>query len=360
MTSLPPFPANPPIGSLAPVRMNTTAFSRLVLSSPQPLPMPIATYPGMALTGALVRDVVTNPHAQFEIQAALRGRYRTPVVLSAMDLSAEADAFGCEVRLSDHEVPSIPGRLVTSRAEADRLAVPQPGDRRTGVYLEAVRLLRRVTGHPLVLGGCIGPFSLAARIVGVKEAMELTVLDPDLMHRVLEKSARFLAAYVRAFSDAGAHGLIMAEPAAGLLSPRSMTAFSSDYIRQIAAAVDPARFTLILHNCAAKVVHLPAMLATGLTAFHFGAPMDLPVALGKVPAKVILCGNLDPAAVFCQMTPEEVSVRTADLLAATAGHRNFVISSGCDLPPDSWLASLDAFFDAVKVSGPTARTYLGR
>ena len=335
-------------------------FRALVAASPRPPAMPIGAYAGLALSGARVRDVVTNPRAQFEIQSALRGRYRAPVVLSAMDLSAEADAFGCAVRLSDHEVPSISDRLVKNRDDADRLPVPEPGDRRTGVYLEAVRLLRHVPGHPLVLGGCIGPFSLAARIVGVKEAMELTVLDPDLMHRVLEKSARFLAAYVRAFSDAGAHGLIMAEPAAGLLSPRSMTVFSSDYIRQIAAAVDPSRFTLILHNCAAKLVHLPAMLATGLTAFHFGAPMDLPAALGKVPDKVILCGNLDPAAVFCQMTPEEVSARTTALLAATAGHRNFVISSGCDLPPDSWLASLDAFFDAVKVSGPTDHAYLGR
>ncbi len=340
--------------------MNANAFNRLALSSGQRQAMPIATYPGMVLTGAIVRDVVTDPHAQFDIQAALHLRYRTPVVLSAMDLSAEADAFGCAVNLSDHDVPSIPGRLVTDRAGADRLAVPQPGDRRTGVYLEAVRLLRRLPDRPLVLGGCIGPFSLAARIVGVKEAMELTVLEPALMHAVLAKSAQFLASYLRAFSDAGADGAIMAEPAAGLLSPRSMTTFSSDYIRQIAAAVDPARFALILHNCAAKVVHLPSMLATGLTAFHFGAPMDLPAALRKVPPAVVLCGNLDPAGVFCQLTPEEVTARTTALLTATAAHRNFIISSGCDLPPNSWLASLDSFYDAVGGRGPTEREHISR
>ncbi len=337
--------------------MNPNAFNRLALDSAQRQAMPIATYPGMALTGATVRDVVTNPHAQFDIQAALHQRYRTPAVLSAMDLSVEADAFGCAVHLSDHEVPSIPGRLVTTQAEAGRLAVPHPGDGRTAVYLEAVRLLRRLPDHPLVLGGCIGPFSLAARIVGVKEAMELTVLEPALMHAVVERSARFLAAYVKAFSDAGADGLIMAEPAAGLLSPRSMTAYSSNYIVQIAAAVDSARFALILHNCAAKVVHLPSVLATGLTAFHFGAPMDLPAALGRVPPTVVLCGNLEPAGVFCQLAPEEVAARTTELLAATAAHRNFVISSGCDLPPDSSLASLDAFYRAVGDAGPMGREH---
>jgi hypothetical protein len=56
-------------------------------------------------------------------------------------------------------VPSIPGRLVTNQAEAERLPVPQPGDRRTGVYLETVRRLRQLPDHPLVLGGSIGSFS---------------------------------------------------------------------------------------------------------------------------------------------------------------------------------------------------------
>ena len=310
--------------------------------------MPIATYPGMALTGTTVRNVVGDPTAQVEIQAALHQRYETGIVLSAMDLSAEAEAFGSEVVLSDHEVPSIIGRRVTNREQADRLPVPQPGDRRTAVYLEATRQLRQLSGRPLVLGGCIGPFSLAARLVGVTEAMELTLADPALMHQVIEKAARFLADYVRAFQAAGADGLIMAEPAAGLLSPRGMSVFSSAYIRQIAASLADHPFAFILHNCAAKVVHLPAVLQTGLRTFHFGAPMDLAVALGKVPPEVILCGNLDPAAVFCRGTPEVVAARTASLLSTAAAHRNFVISSGCDLPPNSTLASLDAFYGAVK------------
>jgi uroporphyrinogen decarboxylase len=328
--------------------MNTDRFRHLILSSPQRQAMPIATYPGMALTGTTVRNVVGDPAAQVEIQAALQQRYQTGIVLSAMDLSAEAEAFGSEVVLSDHEVPSIIGRRVTNREQADRLPVPQPGDRRTAVYLEATRRLRQLPGRPLVLGGCIGPFSLAARLVGVTEAMELTLADPALMHVVIEKAARFLADYARAFRAAGADGLIMAEPAAGLLSPRGMSAFSSAYIRQIAASLADHRFGFILHNCAAKIVHLPAALQTGLRTFHFGAPMDLAVALGKVPPEVILCGNLDPAAVFCRATPEELAARTASLLSAAAAHRNFVISSGCDLPPNSTLASLDAFYGAVK------------
>jgi uroporphyrinogen decarboxylase len=180
------------------------------------------------------------------------------------------------------------------------------------------------------------------------------VTDPGLMHTVVEKSAAFLTDYITAFRSAGADGVLMAEPAAGLLSPRGMAAYSSAYIKQIGAAVADGHFTLILHNCGAKLLHLPAILETGLKTFHFGAPMDLVLALGKVPSDVVLCGNLDPAGVFCQLPPAEVTARAAALLAATAGHRNHVLSSGCDVPPNAPLASLDAFYAAVESAAPMA------
>lgn len=325
-------------------------FNRFVFAAPRRLAVPIAVYPGLALTKARVCDVVSNPRAQVEAQVALHERYQTSVVLSAMDLSAEAEAFGCALHLSETEIPSVTGRLVATLEQAQKLAVPKPGDKRTAVHLDAVRRLRALPGRPLVLAGCIGPFSLAARLAGVSEAMEMTVTEPDLMHRLLEKSSEFLIEYIRAFKSAGADGVIMAEPAAGLLSPRGMSAFSSAYIKQIHAGRPEKSFALILHNCAAKLLHLPAILETGVKTFHFGAPMDIATALEKVPADVVLCGNLDPSGVFCQSSPDEIHARTAALLAATAGHRNFVLSSGCDVPPNAPLANLDAFFAAAGIA----------
>lgn len=321
-------------------------FNEFVSSSPRRLALPIAVYPGLALTDACVRDLVTNPQAQFEAAAALQARYRRPFVLSAMDLSAEAEAFGCAIQMADHEIPSVIGRLVTSSEQADKLALPQPGDKRTSVHLETVRLLSKLPDNPRVLGGFIGPFSLAARLVGVSEAMELTVTEPELMHRLLEKAATFLTTYARAFRDAGASGVIMAEPAAGLLSPRALASLSSAYVRRIGEAVESDGFSIVLHNCAAKLVHLSAVLESGLKAFHFGAPMDIVTALGKVPEDVVLCGNLDPTAVFVQLPPGEITTRVNTLLTATQAHRNFVLSSGCDLPPSAPLAGLDAFYTA--------------
>jgi DNA-binding response OmpR family regulator len=45
-----------------------------------------------------------------------------------------------------------------------------------------------------------------------------------------------------------------------------------------------------------------------------------------VPPDVVLCGNLDPTAVFCQLAPPDIGARAAELLSRTIGRRNFV---GC-------------------------------
>ncbi len=328
-------------------RPASNCLTRLVAAAPAPLAMPIAAYPATALTGATVRDMVTDSAANAAAQQALHERYRTPFVLTAMDLSMEAEAFGCEARLAEAEVPTIVGPVVASLEQAKALAVPQPGDRRTAVSLDATRILRQIPDRPLVLGGCIGPLSLAARLIGVSEALELTITEPGIVHTVLEKATAFLDAYARAFRAAGADGLIMAEPTAGLLSPRGMAEFSSAYIRLIAVALQDGHFALVVHNCAARLSHLGALAEAGASVVHLGAPMDVAGALSRVDPGLVVCGNLDPVRTFVQATPGEVDTQVRQLLDASEGHRNFLLSSGCDIPPEAPLANLDAFYESA-------------
>jgi uroporphyrinogen decarboxylase len=75
--------------------------------------------------------------------------------------------------------------------------------------------------------------------------------------------------------------------------------------------------------------------------------MDIVAALGKVGPDVILGGNIDPAAVFMRGTPQAVGEATRALLEATRSYKNFIISSGCDIPSGAPLANLNAFYRAV-------------
>jgi uroporphyrinogen decarboxylase len=75
--------------------------------------------------------------------------------------------------------------------------------------------------------------------------------------------------------------------------------------------------------------------------------MDLISALHQAQEQVIICGNLDPTAIFHNSTPAEVKAQTTQLLKATAPYKAYIISSGCDIPPGTPLANLEGFYKAV-------------
>ena len=324
-----------------------TRFARFVLEHPGRLGMTIGAYAGLGLTGAAVEDIVTSAAAQTDATLALHETFGTPVLLTAMDLSAEAETFGSEVRLTKDEIPTVVGRRVTTRAAIDALPAPRPGDKRTAVHLEAARELVKRAGSAPVIGCLLGPFSLAGRLFGVGETLEATALEPGIVLALVEKTSAFLADYAAAFRAAGAAGVFLAEPAAGLLSPRAVGEFSTPFVRRILDAAQTEAFSLVYHNCGARNVHLAKCLECGAEVCHFGSPMDIVAALKEADGRVIIGGNLDPAAVFLNGTPDAVAHKTAELLEATAGQKTFIIASGCDLPPGTPLANLGAFYRAV-------------
>jgi len=310
--------------------------------------MPLVSLPGAQLIHCSVRDLICNAEQQCRAQLAVSDVLDTAVLLTAMDLSVESEAFGAHVRIEENEVPTITGRLVSTRDQIYHLSVPPIGTGRTEIYLETARRLATAPGSRIVLGCMIGPFSLASRLFGVSETLESTALEPEVISVLLEKTTSFLIDYARAFKDAGANGIIIAEPTAGLLSPRSLVMFSSDSVRRITHAVMDERFDVILHNCGATLAHLAGTLEAGATMYHFGKPMDIAEALTLLQDRdIILSGNLDPSGVFRSGTPEEVRSATEELMRRTSRLKNFVPSSGCDLPADVPLENIRTFLAAV-------------
>jgi uroporphyrinogen decarboxylase len=323
-------------------------ISEFVLASHHRLAMPVLSFPGSRLVGASVIDLVTDASKQVAAQRALHERYQTPFMMSAMDLSVEAEEFGSDVTFSEDEVPTVRGRLVTILDAVDELRIPVVGTKRTRVYLDTVRTLVAKSDGTPVLGGMIGPFSLAGRLFGVSEALAETAGDPDVILALVEKATGFLVAYARAFKEAGAQGIIIAEPTAGLMSPNAALRFSTPFIRRIVRTVEDERFQVILHNCGARIGHLQAKLDTGATMLHFGKPMDLAAAIEKIPPGVVICGNLDPSEVFVGSSPDVVRQKTQELLEVMRARKNFVISSGCDIPAQAAGENLAAFFETVE------------
>ncbi len=320
-----------------------------VLEAPEKKALPILSFPSASLLGMTVAELLSSAENQAAGIAAVAAHTNAAAAVSMMDLSIEAEAFGSTIKTSDHEVPTIIGRIVETLEDAEALAVPKVGDARTGRGVEAVRLAcEKITDRP-VFAGVIGPFSLAARLIDVTEVMIACYDDPDMVHTVLDKVTTFLIDYINAYKAVGAHGVMMAEPLAGVISPMLVDEFSSEYVRRIAEATKSDDFLFIYHNCGNNI-HLMAdsILGTGADAFHFGDAVPVKTMLEKFPADVVVMGNVSPSVQFLGGTPESMREETLRIMnECCAAHPNFVISSGCDIPPLSPWANTDAFFAAV-------------
>lgn len=323
------------------------AWKSAVLQSPNRLALPIMTHPGIEHLGYTVLEAVQQAAVQAEAMIWLNERYDTVAATAMMDLTVEAEAFGCAIEFQPHDMPHIKGRLLDGPSAVEALSLPPLTAGRLPVYLEANdRAVKALSPKP-VFGGMIGPFSLAGRLYDLSELMMACYMEPDTVHRLLDRCTSFLLTYARAMKEQGCGGVVMAEPAAGLLSNDDCQTFSSAYVRRIVEALQDDHFLVVLHNCGNTGQCTEAMLATGAGAYHFGNAIDMAATLALCPTDVLVMGNLDPVGIFKQGSPASIKASTQALLEQTRAFPHFVVSSGCDLPPMVPQANLEAFFECL-------------
>ncbi len=311
--------------------------------------MPVLSFPSIQLMNVTVRELISDSDLQAQGMAKIAQRCPTAAAVSMMDLSVEAECFGAQIRVTDDEVPTVAGAVLETPEDAEALAVPAVGTGRTGLYVEAIsKAIDWISDRP-VFAGVIGPFSLAGRLMDMTNIMINCYEEPEMVHTTMEKATEFLLRYIQAYKEIGANGVVMAEPATGLLTPAFCGEFSSPYVKKIVDALQDESFIVVYHNCGPAVNRMvPEILSTGAAAYHFGNAVQMEDMLAQMPAGVLTMGNVDPVSAFRNGTPEKVREDTLAVMEACSKYPNFLISSGCDIPPASPWENIDAFFAAVE------------
>lgn len=336
--------------------MNMDKWTQETLNAKIKKALPVLSFPSIQLLGITVRDLISDSDVQARGMKAVADRTpKAGASVSLMDLSVEAECFGAAIRVSDDEVPTVIAPVLPLDVDEDErmelakaMPVPEIGAGRTKIYIDAIeKAIKLITDRP-VFAGVIGPFSLAGRLMDVTSAMIYCYDEPDMVHEVLGKATEFIIKYIKAYKAVGANGVVIAEPLAGLLSPTLAQEFSGDYCKQIVDAVRDENFAVIYHNCGNTAnITLESIFSCGANAYHFGNAVDMAEILEKAPAELLCMGNISPAEEFRGGTPGSVRAKTLEVMGKCCKHSNFVISSGCDIPPLSSWDNIDAFFSAV-------------
>lgn len=325
--------------------MNLTKWSSELKKQREKLFFPIVTYPGLQLTGNSIKEATFSGKIQFECIKALNKRFpNMPALPMNMDLSLEAEAFSAQVRFSNDEVPTIIGKVINSYEEIASLKVPQPDTERINQFIKAAQLAANSNFGKPVLTGCIGPFSLAGRLLDITEIMMGLLMYPDEVNLLVDKATQFITAYLKKLKASGVDGVIMAEPAAGLLEESQCEEFSSQYIKKIVDEIQDNSFIIMLHNCGNTETLVKSMVGTGAAALHFGNAVNMNEILPQIPSNILAFGNLDPANLIKTGSPDSIKEAIKRLRKETSTYDNFILSSGCDIPPGTPLENIEALF----------------
>ena len=339
------------------MKINMTQWVADIIRQRKVAAIPVMTHPGIELNGHTVRQAVSDGNIHYEAVMTLAKQFPSAAACTIMDLTTEAEAFGAQIAFSDDAVPAVASRLLPDVNSIYDLQVPSLTSGRIPQYLKANLLAARdlkapslwrgMEEAPPLFAGCIGPFSLAGRLYDMSDIMVLIYEHPDAAHVLLDKCTQFIMKYCEALKLTGANGMLMAEPAAGLLSNDDCLTFSSQYVKRIVDRVQDDQFIVILHNCGNQGHCTRAMVTTGAAAYHFGNKCQMEEVIRDVPPTALAMGNLDPVSLFKDGTPEQMREATLHLLEKMRPYPNFVLSSGCDTPPHTPIENINAFFDAL-------------
>lgn len=303
--------------------------------------VPCLFYPAVAASGQAVGDVLADADKQAAILVAIAERYPTGAVVRMSELWCEAAACGAPCSFGERDFPAVTGTAVDAEA-LDEFVFPDPVNEITEPMINAIALTAPEAGKP-IFAGATGPFTLGTVLAGSEDFLVAAISEPETVAPFLDRATVFLGEYILRYKEAGAAGVLLAEPSIAMIAPDMAEELSNALVRRIVEKVQDDDFAVIYHNCGDVAAHLPGIARLGARGYHFGDAFPLEAALAAMPRDSLVFGNIHPAK-FTTQKEHVMEAAARNLRQGCAAHANFVPSSGCDLGPGVVESMLDAFF----------------
>ena len=319
---------------------------RNYLKEHTPVAAPLVGFPGVHLNNTTIKQNIFNSTTQIDTLLKINEKFNPDILITIMDLTVESHALGAPVIYADMESPSVREHILHDEDEIEdikkRFSV---NNERVKVFTETVAGVRAKLPQKAIAAYVAGPFTLAGLLMGANDIAMNTVLKREFVEKTVEAANEIIIEYAKALVAAGADMIIILEPTAVMLSPDMYQDFSGKWTKKFVDEVDTCT---ILHICGNTEHLISEMVKTGVDGLSLDTQVDFPKIAPSVPEDVFLIGNIDPVAVMCQESPEKVSEMSLNLRESMSAYSNFILSTGCDLPPEAPHENIEAFMAAGK------------
>lgn len=310
------------------------------------LVIPLLGAPGIPLSKTTLRENLTNSEVQYKTLSMLIDKFSPDGIFPMMDLTVEIEALGSETNFPENDNPSVAKPLIKNREDLKILKGNWQGiSGRMKVFIEVMEKIAKK--YSIIKGGyVIGPFTMAGELMGANDIAMQAMLNPELVAELVNFSLEVISEYANALFNAGADAIAVLEPLAVILSPKKYKEFSLYPFKKLVSNLNNK--PLILHICGNTNHLIKLMLDSGAVGLSLDSVINFEELKKIIPQEITLMGNLNPVKIFLQSTPDQVAEATKSLKESMKDTKNFILSSGCDLPLNTPLKNIAAFMKAAR------------
>ncbi|MHC4243480.1 MAG: uroporphyrinogen decarboxylase family protein [Planctomycetota bacterium] len=283
--------------------------------------------------GRSYRDYYLDGDVLAEAQLAVTRAFHIDQISAISDPWREASAYGMEFEYPPEGVGKPKDVLIKTHDDISKVKLFDiENSERPKQRIESVRKMAEEVGQThSVLGWAEGPMAEYADLRGVESTFMDLIDKPEMFVKAGEVIVQNAIAFVTAQVKAGADMIGIGDAAASLIAPDMYKEFVLPLERKLIAAVHEAGAAVKLHICGNIVNHISYMAQSGADIIDVDWMVPLKKARELVGPEVTLCGNLNPAGVLFDGTPQDVA-DTARQCFKDAPDR-FILMPGCEVPP---------------------------
>lgn len=298
-------------------------------------------------------NLCMNPELACEVTIQPLERYPLDAAILFSDILTIPDAMGLQLRFAEGEGP-IFDNPVRTEADVNNLPVPDP-EGELKYVMDAVRTIRReLDGRVPLIGFSGSPWTLATYMVEGGSSKEFSKVKgmlfdrPDLMHKLLDTTAKSVTSYLNAQISAGAQAVQIFDTWGGMLTPRDYKEFSLHYMQQIVDGLNresEGRKVPVILFTKGGGQWLEAMADTGADALGLDWTTDIGDARARVGNRVALQGNMDPTVLYA--SPERIRAEVQTILDSYGEGSGHVFNLGHGIHQHIDPENAGAFINAV-------------
>ncbi len=210
--------------------------------------------------------------------------------------------------------------------------------------LKAVEILKKEVGDEVpVVGGIIGPFTIAGSLLDSVPLLKATFKAPEKIRPFLDVGEKAGTALAKAMIDAGADIISIEDMTASpeLIAPKTYRDYELEYQRK---QIDAIPVPTILHICGNVDKIVEWMGQTHPTIISLEPKADTRLARQKCGPDMVLMGGVDTATTLFMKDAETVKEGCEELIEDGIQ----ILAPGCAVAPGTPLENLLAMVETAK------------